>query len=338
MVAPGAELFVHRTKSAASGSGEGAQLNSTEAPETRGSWNSIQDLGGTAPGNLQGAMLVGRNLSGIDLSGVDLRNANLANANLTDAVLVDAKLDRAILHGANLTRCEFHRASLVEARLEEVEGTQAGFGQANLKRASLFGAALRHASFVQADLSQTDLRTADLTETNFDGANLSDASLCRSILHRANLTRSQITGASFREADLRDAQVRGLTGFRSATFIEADIRNVHFGGAYLLRRHIMDEDYIHELAQRGGLYKLTWWMWCITSDFGRSLLRWSLLIALITMVYGGLYSAVDMEYGEHETFLSPYYFSLVTLTSLGYGDVLPASTTAQVLAMSECVV
>jgi voltage-gated potassium channel Kch len=31
------------------------------------------------------------------------------------------------------------------------------------------------------------------------------------------------------------------------------------------------------------------------------------------------------------------YYSVVTLTTLGYGDVVPASPTAQVLAMCEVV-
>lgn len=38
---------------------------------------------------------------------------------------------------------------------------------------------------------------------------------------------------------------------------------------------------------------------------------------------------------HHTSPLTPYYFSWVTLTTLGYGDVLPASTAAQVVVMLE---
>jgi len=47
---------------------------------------------------------------------------------------------------------------------------------------------------------------------------------------------------------------------------------------------------------------------------------------------------VDIDYGDFETPLSPLYFSVVTLTTLGYGDALPASTAAQVLVMAEVII
>jgi voltage-gated potassium channel Kch len=44
---------------------------------------------------------------------------------------------------------------------------------------------------------------------------------------------------------------------------------------------------------------------------------------------------IDLDYGKHRTVLSPFYYSFVTLTTLGYGDVVPASATAQVVATME---
>ena len=53
--------------------------------------------------------------------------------------------------------------------------------------------------------------------------------------------------------------------------------------------------------------------------------------------YALLYTFVDIDYGERKTWLSPFYYSIVTLTTLGYGDVKPASTWGQVVAMIEVV-
>ena len=42
-----------------------------------------------------------------------------------------------------------------------------------------------------------------------------------------------------------------------------------------------------------------------------------------------------LDYGDQRTPLSSLYYSVVTLTTLGYGDVVPASIWAQLLAMVE---
>ena len=48
-----------------------------------------------------------------------------------------------------------------------------------------------------------------------------------------------------------------------------------------------------------------------------------------------VYTMVSLDYGDHRTALSPFYFSFVTLTTLGYGDIVPASAAAQVVATIE---
>jgi hypothetical protein len=62
---------------------------------------------------------------------------------------------------------------------------------------------------------------------------------------------------------------------------------------------------------------------------------WTLLLAT---VFGGLYTQVDIAFGDYETPLSPFYFSIVTLTTLGYGDVLPASLPAQILVIVQVTI
>ena len=46
---------------------------------------------------------------------------------------------------------------------------------------------------------------------------------------------------------------------------------------------------------------------------------------------------VGVDYGKHPTYLSPLYYSVVTLTTLGYGDVVPASASGQLVAMIEVI-
>jgi hypothetical protein len=78
-------------------------------------------------------------------------------------------------------------------------------------------------------------------------------------------------------------------------------------------------------------------LWWLTSDCGRSLGRWALFILTVTCLFAGLYSVVDVDFGPYETSFSPFYYSVVTLTTLGYGDVVPASAAAQAIAAIQAL-
>lgn len=300
----------------------------------------VQGPGAERPdldGDLRGALLAGVDLRDANLAGKDLTGADLTGADLRGANLRGTRLVGALLRGARLSGAELAGAVLRRADLSTAVASGAGFGRADLREAVLFEARMPRASFVEADLRGADLRAAHLRRSRFRGADLREASFGRADLRAADLRECQVEGACFREADLRASRVQRMRGFERATFIEADVRDVHFGGAYALRRHIMDEDFLYEMRQRGPLYRALYWLWWVSSDCGRSASRWAAWTALITVVYGFLFRMVEVDYGDHETWLSPFYFSLVTLTTLGYGDVVPASLGAQVVAMSEVV-
>ena len=57
----------------------------------------------------------------------------------------------------------------------------------------------------------------------------------------------------------------------------------------------------------------------------------------VTLAFALAYARVGVDYGDHETSFSPFYYSVVTLTTLGYGDAVPASTAAQVLAALQAL-
>ena len=70
------------------------------------------------------------------------------------------------------------------------------------------------------------------------------------------------------------------------------------------------------------------------SHHARQLQTWILTLAAI---FAGLYETVAVDFGDHPTAISSIYYSVVTLTTLGYGDVVPVSTAAQIVAMIEVV-
>jgi uncharacterized protein YjbI with pentapeptide repeats len=278
---------------------------------------------------------VGADLRGRDLSGRDLRDRELSGADLRGARLVGADLRGAVLHGANLSEAELLGARLDGAHLDHAVAKRAGLGRATLSGASLFGADLEQATLSEARLAGADLRTAVLRDARLVGADLSDARLERADLRGVHVENADVTRARLDEVDLRSATVRGLHGYESASFLRADLRDVDFSGAYLFRRFALDQNYLAELRARSRLHAALYWVWWLTSDCGRSLARWSAWTLGIAVGYGLAFEAVGIRGEAPSTWLTPYYFSVVTLTTLGYGDVLPATPTGQALVMAE---
>lgn len=287
------------------------------------------------PRDLSGESLVDADLRGVDLSGSDLTGCDLSRADLSGANLSNARLVGAILFETKLEGTEFLGADLSRANLQESKAEQAGFGHATLRGSDFFHAELASASFGHADLQGADFRRADLTGARIVDANLTDADLQGATLTHGVLDGSCTRGASFHDADLRGARLKGVREYESANWVGADLRDVDFTGAWLARRFIMDQNYLDEFRNRSKLANAIYYAWWISSDCGRSMLRWVTLCAIVAIAFGWAYTLVGIDYGSHHTALSPWYFSLVTLTTLGYGDVLPATTTAQVLVMAE---
>ena len=287
--------------------------------------------------DLVGAQLAGLDLSGRDLSGRDLTDANLASADLRRTRLVGAHLAGATLTDATLTDAQLLGSDLSGADLTGADAQRAVLGRANLTEAVLFNTNLEHASLSHADLTGADLRVAKLNEARLREANLTRADLSRAELREADLTRAEVGKAVFRDADLARSRVKELTGYSTTDWIGVDILDVDFAGAYLARRTIMDQNYLHEFRHKSRVNAFVYQIWSITSDCGRSYLRWALWTILLAAIFSVAFMFVDVDYGEYETWLSPVYYSVVTFTTLGYGDALPASTAAQILAMVEVV-
>jgi uncharacterized protein YjbI with pentapeptide repeats len=287
--------------------------------------------------DLRGVNLVGEDLSGLDFSGYDLSGANLTNADLSGSNLGWAKLRDAYLCKARLDDCEFVGADLQAANLNECCGERTGFGATNLTGASLISADLRKATLSEARLCRADLRAADLSGSNIRSADLAGANLTRATVRDADLEQSNCLGASFEIADLRRSRLFGIRNYTSASWIGTDIRDIDLRGAYLIRRFIADENYLYEFRSRSRYHKTLYWLWWATSDCGRSLARWTFWISVVTAVFAILYTLVGVDFGPNRTVFSPLYYSIVTLTTLGYGDVVPATGPAQIVAAAEAI-
>ncbi len=287
--------------------------------------------------SLAGAWLVGADLKGLDLSGYDLSGADLSRADMSGARLMKATLRSATLFETCLDGAELMAADLSEANLERCSAAKAGFGRASLVGASLFSAELDGASFTGADLTDVDARATCFRKARIREAKLDRADLTGAILASVDLCDTTVEGADFHDADLRGAALRNVRGYASANWVGADFRDVCFNGAYLLRRFALDQNFLAEFRAESRGHAALYWVWWASSDCGRSFVRWALWTMFIAAVFAGAFTFVELDPGAHATALTPLYYSVVTLTTLGYGDVLPASEAAQILAMTEVI-
>lgn len=288
--------------------------------------------------DLRGIDLSGEQLPGVDLSRCDLSEANLSECNLEGANLSWAQLKGASLFRAQLRECEFLNANLTEADLTECHAQRAGFGRANLTETVFLGGDCRQATFGNANLQHADFRAANLGGARIRDADLTHTNFAAADLRHADFQNSLVRQADFSDADLREAHLKGIKGFTEAKWLGTDIRSVDFCGAYMVRRFIMDENYLYEFRTLNNFSAALYKIWWLTSDCGRSFLRWGLWTMGVAFLFAVIYSFLDIDYGDHPTPFSPLYYSFVTLTTLGYGDVVPASAVAQIMSVIEVVV
>ena len=289
-------------------------------------------------------------LAGLDLRDIDLTEADLSDADLSDADLSDADLFRADLTRANLKMATLDRADLSHARLEASE-----LYKASMKGVFLTEADLSNAYCAGADLREADLRGARLHHANLSEANLVGARLDGADLTAADLRSADITDASMGQANMAGADVFDLSygTFRSMEDHYYGIRGLTtcYGNA-IFARDAADQDYLSTLRrrisrERSPMRRRTQQLalagWRLI-DYGRSLGRLAVCALTVATFFGVIY-ALDhsigwglMDYsGGSGSWLSPFYFSIVTYTTLGFGDITPRNWLGELIVVTEVV-
>lgn len=126
-----------------------------------------------------------------------------------------------------------------------------------------------------------------------------------------------------------------------------------------LKRYIDDENWIRSWRQRDRLRKVLFFFWELTSHCGRSFLLWMFWALLMAVLFGAVYAEysvpswlpapvksllvrIDPEVrispeDRKPTRFTPYYFSIVTFTTLGFGDVKPMDLPGEIWLALEVV-
>jgi len=282
--------------------------------------------------HLEGAIFAAARLEWVDMERANLRNVSWVDARLIAVHMTDATGE----HGA-FVNCE-----ILDSDLNGADLNHADMSEARLKGVRLRGSCLRWSRFVMATLDNVVLTDADLESAVLSGATMLRSKLRRSHLKGANMQSVTLRRCDLRSADLRDANVGGI-GYNRWSYYQG----IRVDGCYSspnFMRFARDQEYIEEMrgAPRDCRYWFFYLPWLISSDCGRSFLLWGGWSVCIALVFAIKYWAMgpdhlNLGYLDY-SFTSMLYYSVVTFTTLGFGDIVPKSDEAAMWVMLEVAI
>ena len=273
--------------------------------------------------------------------------ADLRKCDLSDNKLKDA-LDR-LLHDDRVKswRIKLDCALLQEAFLFLAHLEGANFMGAHLEGAIFAGARLEEAIFVGARLEGAKFMGARLEGAVFTGAHLEKANFMEARLEGVRLIGANISGADITGANIKGAYLSGIIYDKTEKCKGARVAEC-FGGEGFVR-FANDQAWLADYkSSRKGFWQKSWkilWGW--SCDYGRSFRRWALLSSLLAVFFGCLFyflgpEAFKVQYLPHDAWFERLgcmiYYSVVTFTTLGFGDVVPKTFFAAALVMAEVII
>ena len=253
---------------------------------------------------------------------VNLKGANLAHANLRGANFSDTNLSDADLIGSNLSECDFIGADCVNTCFMMAQLPKARFWHANLTNADLAEANLECADFLNAILTGTNLYHANLRDVKF-------------------LTRENFKDESGRERINEKGHKTARESYASLKqhFIATARYNDVSWASYNENR--MELKRLWKEKRIGLIPFLVMGLLC---GWGERPLRATVSTLMIITCYAivfFIFKSITPTYtpGYNPSFFDYFYYSIITFTTVGYGDFLPKPDIAcKLLAGSEAFI
>lgn len=242
------------------------------------------------------------------------------------------------LRGINLSGFDF--------RIPIQDGDE-GFSEelAILSGVHFEGAILKHCNFLDGKIHECLFENADITHSTFQNASINDCSFREADLIGVNFTGTRFANCNFTDATIKDVLLGSTlvdqkTNFGRILKSEKD-ENYHFASIeYKQLKEMYKNSSLHEIADtchykemvsRRKITKLihpSRWANYIFGDllckYGTSFVR-VFLSGLVVIVFCALlyFEYESLQYrieGAMISFWDSLYFSVVTFTTLGYGD------------------
>lgn len=300
--------------------------------------------------------------------------AEFHDAILNDAEFHNAALSNAKFHETDLTRAEFHNAALSSVEFHDVNLSDAEFHGADLHDADCTDAVARRTDFTYAILHDTVLTRADCRGATFTSALLYETVLTDTrinsqttfydpeatfydsitfrpaVVYEENPLTSEDLPGDIHPLKAAEWVYRRLEKLHEENALSEDARYFHISKEEAQRKYQWESgEYI-----RSAVSKLQWHV----TGHGESIRRIFGSAAILILICGGLYpfaggfesSSTGAAYRFHlpptefsrtaildgiATFLQSIYFSVITFTTIGYGDLYPTGAWSKVLVGFE---
>lgn len=271
------------------------------------------------------------NLKKIVLEGIELMNIDFSGANLTQSVIKDS----------NLFYNNFLKTDFLGSDLSRSDFTGSVLAGADLTKCSLVGGRFWHSDFSDAILTEADLTGADLWQSN---------------LHNARLWRTDLVGAKF---ITRQNFSRKIARFTSIERIDEKTHLVAEDAYRELKRYFITHGRYNDaswaafkektmekvrLKKSHNIAYLPVALMGLLCGYGERPHRVIMSSAFIVLLYGIAFYALKAVRAPLNTnyilnFWDHIYYSVVTFTTLGYGDIIPkVDFLYKMLAVSEAFI
>jgi len=227
--------------------------------------------------------------------------------------------------------------------IQQVEFIDASSGDARFDGARMHDVAWKNCRFSSGSFRHANLRAVKFVnctfwETCFEGADLVVCSFGNCTFHGCDFRKCDLTRSSFPQSTLTDCIWRYPRGVRGTSVDLAAMP-----GTRGLERYIRDEQWIAELQQTSEssrVLRTALFFWRISSNYGRSFGLWFIWAVIVAIFFGVFYQFVPIGPAPGQTnvpqgWFTRFYFSVIAFTTLGFGDVYPQNTVAQILVMIE---
>ena len=203
----------------------------------------------------------------------------------------------------------------------------------DLSLAKLSNQNLKKANLSNSDLGGVDFTKSFLYETDFSGSDMAACNLTEVNMSLSNLQGATLWGANFHRANVSDVQWNQNTKFKGID-VSSCFSNEIF------KRTAQNRSFLEEYKIK---YPKRYWFWKASCDCGNSLflwMMWSLITALLFALLFWRLGDSHFDTGSHlkPSFLSMTYYSIVTFTTLGFGDITPKTSLAALFVTIEVVI
>lgn len=294
--------------------------------------------------DFSGFSLNGANLSGAIFYNCKMHNTSINSDSLNAAIFVQSDLYLAYFFGVKeLSGSTFISCKLANIHLQGKDLSGSNFCRSNFKNCSID----------MSNLSNVMMYGCQAFNCNFSRSQLTNANLESSTFEQCTLEYADVIGAKMNKCTLKDLSISKLKFKPVSNSIFKKVVHMHHGmrlqnvyGDPLLEKRIKDTAYIEAISESHPfLYKL----WLASSDCGRSTIRWAIWVVALVLFFAFVYTIQGagefvingglIHLTEHpaKEFAMFTYYSVVTFTTLGFGDITPKSILSMVTVVAEVI-